>query len=407
MIGRGLRAVPRGVWALGFVSLVMDISSEMIHSLLPVFLVTTLGASVALVGVIEGVSEASASITKVFSGWLSDRLGNRKLLAVLGYGLGAVSKPFFPLAVTPFEVLGARFADRIGKGVRGAPRDALVADITEPGTRGAAFGLRQSLDTIGAFMGPVIAILLMLALAGNIRAVFAWAVVPGVIAVLLLVFGVEEPKKHGEARAARSPIRWSEVRAMGRPFWSVVAVGVVFTMARFSEAFLVLRAQDVGLTMALVPAVMIVMNVVYAAVAAPVGALSDHLDRRMLLVLGLGVLVLADLALAFATSIGVVLIGVLLWGLHMGMTQGLLAALIADTAPARLRGTAFGVFNLATGVALLAASSLAGGLWSLAGPQAAFLSGAVFSLVAMIGLASLHMRARRSKPPPSQRLPGA
>ncbi len=396
MIGQGLRAVPRSVWALGFVSMFMDISSEMIHSLLPVFLVTTLGASVALVGLIEGVSEASASITKVFSGWLSDRLGKRKLLAVLGYGLGAVSKPFFPLAVTPFAVLGARFADRIGKGLRGAPRDALVADITEPGTRGAAFGLRQSLDTVGAVMGPLIAVLLMLAMAGDIRAVFAWAVIPAVIAVLLLLFGVEEPKKPGEAGTVRSPIRWREVKAMGRPFWAVVMVGIVFTMARFSEAFLVLRAQDVGLAIALVPAVMIVMNVVYAAVAAPVGALSDHLDRRRLLALGLGVLVLADLALAFAPSISGVMVGVVLWGLHMGMTQGLLAALVADTAPDQLRGTAFGVFNLATGVALLAASTLAGYLWSLIGAKTTFLSGAAFSIVAMAGLALLDVRVKQS-----------
>lgn len=383
----GLKGVPRSVWALGFVSMFMDLSSEMIHSLLPVFLVTTLGASVALVGVIEGVSEASASITKVFSGWLSDRLGKRKLLVVLGYGLGAVSKPFFPLAVTPFAVLGARFADRIGKGLRGAPRDALVADITEPGTRGAAFGLRQSLDTVGAFMGPVIAIMLMLALAGDIRAVFAWAVVPAVIAVLLLVFGVEEPKKHGEAKTVRSPIRWSEVKAMGRPFWSVVAVGMVFTMARFSEAFLVLRAQDVGLAIALVPVVMIVMNIVYAVVAAPAGALSDHVDKRVMLALGLGVLVLADLALALIPTIGGVLIGVVLWGLHMGMTQGLLATLVAEAAPVRLRGTAFGVFNFASGVTLLLASSLAGILWSGFGPGAAFLAGAAFAVVSLAGLA--------------------
>ncbi|OYX73576.1 MAG: MFS transporter [Caulobacter sp. 32-67-35] len=388
MIIRRLRAVPRGVWALGFVSMFMDISSEMIHSLLPVFLVTTLGASAALVGVIEGVAEATASITKVFSGWLSDRLGKRKLLAVLGYGLGAASKPIFPFAITPFEILGARFADRIGKGLRGAPRDALVADIAPPGTRGAAFGLRQSLDSIGAFLGPLVAIVLMLVLAGNIRAVFAWAIVPAVIAVVLLVIGVEEPGRSGEAKRAALPIQWREVADMGRPFWSVVAVGMVFTMARFSEAFLVLRAEDVGLALALVPAVMIVMNVVYAAVAAPVGALSDHIDRRMLLACGLVVLILADLALALIPTVGGVLLGVLLWGLHMGMTQGLLAALVADAAPDRLRATAFGIFNLASGLTLLLASTLAGLLWSALGPGATFFAGAAFSAVALMGLAA-------------------
>ncbi len=374
------------MWAIGFVSMFMDISSEMIHSLLPIFLVGTLGASVALVGLIEGVAEASASITKVFSGWLSDRLGKRKLLAVIGYSMGALSKPIFPLTVAPVEVLGARLVDRIGKGIRGAPRDALVADITEPGARGAAYGLRQTLDTIGAFLGPLIAIGLMMRLAGDIRAVFAWAVVPAVIAVLLLILGVDEPKRSDAHKAARPPIRWAEVRDMGRPFWSVVAIGVVFTLARFSEAFLVLRAQGVGLSATLIPLVLIVMNVVYAAVAAPAGSLSDRMDRRLLLAAGLGVLILADVVLALSTSIGGVLVGVALWGAHMGMTQGLLSALVADAAPDRLRGTAFGLFNLATGVTLLAASALAGGLWSQLGAPATFFAGAGFCGLALVGL---------------------
>ncbi|MDP3746816.1 MAG: MFS transporter, partial [Phenylobacterium sp.] len=361
-------------------------SSEMIHSLLPVFLVGTLGASVAMVGLIEGVSEAAASTTKVFSGWISDRLGRRKFLAVLGYGLGAITKPVFPLAMTPFEVFAARFTDRVGKGIRGAPRDALVADITPPGVRGAAFGLRQALDTIGAFLGPIVAIVLMAALAGDMRAVFAWAAVPAVIAVLLMIFGVDEPKRSGGAAQARAPIRWAEVRDMGRPFWSVVVVGVVFTLARFSEAFLVLRAQDVGLKLTLIPLVLVVMNVFYAAVAAPAGALSDRLDRRRLLGIGLGVLILADLALALLPSIGGVFIGVALWGVHMGMTQGLLSALVADAAPDRLRGTAFGIFNLATGLTLLLASTLAGGLWTAFGPSTTFFAGAGFSAAAVAGL---------------------
>lgn len=395
----GISAVPRGVWALGLVSMFMDISSEMIHSLLPVFLVGTLGASVALVGVIEGAAEATASITKIFSGWLSDRLGKRKLLAVLGYGLGALSKPIFPLAVTPFEVFGARFADRIGKGVRGAPRDALVADLSPPSVRGAAFGVRQSLDTIGAFTGPLVAMALMLVLAGNIRAVFAWAVVPALVAVLLLVFGVQEPKSpSGPHSAVRPPIRWTEVRGIGMGFWGVVALGVVFTMARFSEAFLVLRAQDAGLPVALLPAVLVVMNVVYSIAAAPAGSLSDRIDRRLVLVAGLACLVLADLFLALGDGVPSVLIGVALWGLHMGLTQGLLAALVVDTAPAHLRGTAFGLFNLASGVTMLAASTLAGILWSAYGYRATFLSGGVFAGLALVGLI-LFVRRMRPKPP--------
>ena len=394
----GISAVPRGVWALGLVSMFMDISSEMIHSLLPVFLVGTLGASVALVGLIEGAAEATASITKIFSGWLSDRLGKRKLLAVLGYGLGALSKPIFPLAVTPFEVFGARFADRIGKGVRGAPRDALVADLSPPSIRGAAFGVRQSLDTIGAFTGPLVAMALMLVLAGNIRAVFAWAVVPAIIAVLLLVFGVQEPRSHLDVHgAARPPIRWAEVRGIGPTFWGVVALGVVFTMARFSEAFLVLRAQDAGLPIALIPVVMVVMNVVYSIAAAPAGSLSDRIDRRLVLVAGLACLVLADLFLALGGGVPSVLIGVALWGLHMGLTQGLLAALVVDTAPSHLRGTAFGLFNLTSGVTMLAASTLAGVLWSAYGFRATFLAGSVFAGLALVGLI---LFVRRMKPEP-------
>ena len=385
-LGQPLRSVPRGVWALGLVSMFMDLSSEMIHALLPAFLVGTLGASVATLGLIEGIAEATASITKVFSGWLSDRLGQRKLLAVIGYGLAAATRPIFPLAATPIEVLGARFADRIGKGVRGAPRDALVADLTPAEVRGLAFGVRQGLDTVGAFLGPLLAIALMFALADNIRHVFAWAVVPAVIAVALLVAGVEDVRPAGAGKA-RAPIRWSELRGLGAAFWSVVAVGVVFTLARFSEAFLILRAQDVGLPVALAPAVMVLMNIVYSLVSAPAGGLSDRIDRRLLLLGGLGVLGLADAALAFLPSIAGVFIGVALWGLHMGLTQGVLAALVADAAPERLRGTAFGLFNLASGAALLAASVIAGELWSAYGASTTFVAGGGFALLAAAGLA--------------------
>lgn len=382
-----IRSVPRTVWALGFVSMFMDISSEMIHSLLPVFLVVGLGASPALVGLIEGIAEATASITKVFSGWLSDRLGRRKLLAVIGYGLGAVTKPVFPLAVTPFEVLAARFSDRIGKGIRGAPRDALVADVTPQALRGAAYGLRQSLDTVGAFVGPLIAVGLMALLDDDMRAVFGFAVIPAAIAVLLLMLGVEEPP--ASPHLAKSPISWSEVRSIGAPFWLAVAVGVLFTMARFSEAFLVLRGADAGVPLTLLPFVMIAMNVVYALVSAPVGSLSDTFGRKSLLACGIVVLILADLVLALMGTVAGVMIGVALWGLHMGLTQGLLAALVADTAPARLRGTAFGLFNLATGVTMLAASILAGAAWSARGAPLTFLIGGGFALVALIGVLAL------------------
>lgn len=383
--------VPRTVWVLGFVSLFMDVSSELVHSLLPLFLVVGLGASPAVLGVIEGIAESTASVAKLFSGWLSDRLGRRKLLVALGYGLGAASKPLFPLATAPWMVLAARFADRVGKGVRGAPRDALVADVTPPGLRGAAYGVRQSLDTVGAFVGPLAAIGLMALLDGDIRAVLMLAVLPAVISVVLVVAGVEEPRA-GAPRAAATPVRWSEAGALGVAFWGAVGVGVVFTLARFSEAFLILRGANLGFSTTLAPLVLVAMNLVYAVAAAPLGGLSDRIGRRPLLAAGLVALVAADLVLALAPGPTAVLMGAGLWGLHMALTQGLLSAVVADAAPPRLRGAAFGMFNLATGVALLAASTLAGVLWAALGPAATFLAGAAFAAVAGVGLLGLRRR---------------
>jgi MFS family permease len=383
------RAIPHTVWALGFVSLFMDLSSEMIHSLLPIFLVSALGASASLLGVIEGLAEGATSITKVFSGWLSDRLGHRKWLAVAGYGMAALTKPVFPLAQTWVEVLAARLTDRVGKGLRGAPRDALVADVTPTVVRGAAYGVRQSLDTVGAVAGPVAAMLLMLALS-DIRKVFAWAVVPAIVCVLLLIFGVEEPKGPAQGNAGvRAPIRLRELGEISSAFWAVLAVGVVMTMARFSEAFLILRATDVGLPSGAAPLALVAMNLAYALVAAPAGGLSDQMPRWLLLIAGLAVLVVSDLVIAsFRSPLGL-MAGATLWGAHMGLSQGLLAALIADTAPERLRGTAFGIFNLASGVVLVGSSALAGELWSRAGPSATFLTGAGFAATAGIGVATL------------------
>ncbi|HEV2504771.1 MAG TPA: MFS transporter [Mesorhizobium sp.] len=390
------RGLPAGVWALGFVSMFMDISSEMIHALLPVYMVAVLGTSSLTVGIIEGIAEATASITKVFSGALSDWLGKRKLLAALGYGLAAITKPIFPLAPSIGWLVTARFIDRIGKGIRGAPRDALIADITPPEQRGAGFGLRQSLDTIGAFVGPLLAIALMWATADHFQAVFWIAVIPAFVAVFLIVFAVKEPARPAGQRKVRMPLRRSELRLLTATFWLVVAVATVFTLARFSEAFLILRAQSVGLSLALVPIVLVVMNLAYSLSAYPVGVLADRVSRPMLLAVGLLFLVVADFVLALVPDIAGLLIGVVLWGLHMGFTQGLLATLVADAAPAELRGTAFGVFNLITGIALLVASVVAGLLWDQIGPQATFLAGAVFALVTLVGL--LTFRTRLSKP---------
>ncbi len=378
--------IPRGVWALGFVSLLMDVSSELIHSLLPVFLVSVLGASALSVGLIEGAAEATALIIKVFSGVLSDYWGRRKPLAVFGYALGALSKPLFALAPTVGAVLTARLIDRVGKGVRGAPRDALVADITPPGVRGAAFGLRQALDTVGAFLGPLLAIALMMLWAGDFRAVFWVAVIPGVLSVVVLVLGVQEPEAAPMARR-ENPIRRANLRRLSAAYWWVVAIGAVFTLARFSEAFLILRVQQGGLSLALAPLVLIVMNAVYAASAYPFGKLADTMRHPTLLAVGLLLLIASDVALAWQAHGAIAWLGVVLWGLHMGMTQGLLATMVADTAPADLRGTAFGCFNLLSGVAMLVASVLAGLLWDSFGASTTFAAGAVFSALALLGLA--------------------
>lgn len=378
--------LPAGIWALGFVSLLMDVSSEMIHSLLPVFLVSGLGASMLAVGLIEGAAEATALIVKVFSGAWSDWLGRRKPLAVLGYGLGAASKPLFALADSVGLVLGARLADRIGKGMRGAPRDALVADLVAPEMRGAAYGLRQSLDTVGAFLGPLVAIGLMLLWANDFHAVFWVAVIPGVLSVALLAFGVHEPDRPPTA-ARINPIRRESLRQLPPAYWWVVGVGALFTLARFSEAFLVLRAQQGGLAIAWAPLVLIFMNVVYSLGAYPFGKLADRMSHRKLLAIGLVVLVLADFALAAADSGPMLWVGIALWGLHMALTQGLLATMVADSSPAPLRGTAFGVFNLASGVALLVASGLAGLLWDRLGGASTFIAGAGISLLALAALA--------------------
>ena len=385
----GLRQIPAGVWILGFVSMLMDISSEMIHSLLPLFMMSVLGASALTIGLIEGLAESTALIVKVFSGVLSDYLGRRKGLAVFGYALGAITKPLFALAPTIGVVLTARLLDRVGKGVRGAPRDALVADLTPPPYRGAAFGLRQSLDTVGAFVGPLVAVGLMLLWSNDFRAVFWVAVVPGLMAVALLLVGVREPPSPQGARRT-NPIARANLARLSRAYWWVVIIGAVFTLARFSEAFLVLRAQQAEIPLALVPLVMVAMNLVYASSAYPFGKLSDRMSHDKLLAMGLAVLVAADLVLASGTSWPTLLVGVGLWGVHMGMTQGLLAAMVADTAPADLRGTAYGFFNLVSGVALLVASGVAGWLWDRLGASFTFYAGAGFSVAALAGLAWRH-----------------
>ncbi len=379
------RRIPAGIWALGLVSLLADVASEMVHSLLPVFLVSVLGTSVWVVGLIEGVAESTALMVKVFSGALSDYVGKRKPLAVFGYGLGAASKPLFALAGTADMVFGARLIDRIGKGIRGAPRDALVADLAPPELRGASFGLRQALDTVGAFLGPLLAVGLMLLWANDFRAVFWVAAIPGFLSVAVLVIGIREPASTGAPRRA-NPISRRQLKRLGPAYWWVVGIGACFMLARFSEAFLVLRVQQGGLPLAYVPLVLVAMNLVYAAFAYPFGALADTTRHSRLLVGGLVVLIAADAMLAWSNHWTWAWAGISLWGLHMAMTQGLLATMVAATAPADLRGTAFGVFNLASGVAMLLASVLAGVVWDQFGAAYTFVVGGTFGVVALVAI---------------------
>lgn len=377
-----LRQIPRGIWVLGFVSLFMDISSEIIHSLLPLFMVTSLGMSAFSVGLIEGAAEATALIVKIFSGALSDYFGKRKGLALFGYSLGAFTKPIFALASGAGLILTARLLDRVGKGIRGAPRDALVADISPPRLRGASFGLRQSLDTIGAFLGPLLAVGFMILWQNDFRAVFWLAVIPGILSVLLLLFGVKEPP-HKDNHTRKNPINRGNLKRLGSPYWWVVGIGAIFTLARFSEAFLVLRAQQTGVPLAFVPLVMVAMNLIYSASAYPFGKLSDRMSHTKLLGYGIVVLSLADILLAASSHWAMVLVGVGLWGMHMGMSQGLLAAMVADTSPEDLRGTAYGFFNLISGLAMLVASGLAGFLWEKFGASFTFMGGILFCVLSL------------------------
>jgi len=382
----GRRAIPRAIWALGFVNLFMDMSSELIHSLLPVFMVSVLGASLLSVGIIEGIAESTALLTKVFSGVLSDFWRKRKVLLVIGYGVAAITKPLFPLASSLSYVFMARFLDRVGKGIRGAPRDALIGDLVPAHLRGTCYGLRQSLDTVGAFLGPLLAIVLLALLANDIRTVLWVAVIPAVIAVIFLVVGVKEPKSTRPVETRGTVVRLLDLKRFGWIFWWIVIVGGALNLARFSEAFLILRAEHAGLALTFVPLVMVVMSAAYAVSAYPAGILADRMDRRLLLGAGVLALIMADVTLAFANSIVVVMIGVILWGLHMGLTQGLLATMVAGAIPSELRGTGFGVFNLVSGLILFFASLLAGFLWDQFGPSATFLAGAVFATLALLGL---------------------
>ncbi|MCC7259915.1 MAG: MFS transporter [Alphaproteobacteria bacterium] len=398
--GSALKRIPKSIWALGFVSLFMDVSSELVHSLLPVFMVTVMGTSVVAVGIIEGIAEATPYIIKVFSGALSDYLGKRKIITLVGYGIAAVTKPFFPLAETIGMVFSARFIDRIGKGIRGAPRDALISEIAPPDIRGACFGLRQALDTVGAIIGPLLAIIFMFVFLGDMRKVMWIAVIPALIAVFILVFYVSEPDRPEPVEKIQTPMRWKKIPRFGAAYWELVAIAAVLTLARFSEAFLVLEAQEAGLPLALVPGVMIVMNIAYAFIAYPIGALSDraHIGRTRMVCFGMGFLIVADVVIGCSDNLWMLALGAVLWGLHMAFTQGVLAAMVTDTTPPHWRGTAYGVYSFITGIVMLIASVLAGYIWDHYGSSATFFTGAAFSAAALVGLLLFqYMKARKAR----------
>ena len=376
--------LPRTVWVLGFVSLLMDLSSEIYHALLPVFLTVTLGTPVAVLGAIDGISEATASFAKLASGRLSDRNRRRKPWILLGYGLSAVTKPLFALAGSPATVLGARLLDRTAKGIRGAPRDAMIADDTPPEVRGAAFGLRQSLDTVGAFLAPLLAVGLMFLFAGNIRWVFWVAVVPAVASFALAWAALREPAHH-EAPAKPQPIM-AGFRAINRPTRRLIQLGFLFTLARFSESFLILKGVEAGLSLATAPLVLVLFNLAYLFGSYPAGALSDRRDPKSILLVGIAVLVVADLVLSRDWGLAGLAAGVALWGVHMALTQGLFARMIADASPPELRATSFGAFNFATGISTLLASLAAGLLWDRDGSSMTFLSAAAVATVAGVML---------------------
>lgn len=380
---KGGPRIPKTIWMLGFVSLFTDMSSEVVHSLLPLLLSTGLGASAFVIGLIEGGAEALVMVTKVFSGYLSDAIGRRKPLVLFGYGLAAIVKPIFPIADSLWLFTTARMLDRFGKGVRGAPRDAMVSELSPAEIRGASFGLRQSMDTVGAVLGPLLAVGLLWLTTNDIKFVLWMAVIPGFIAVFLLFTFVPEPD-HANRKKARLPINREGIRRLGKPYWRLVIIGAFISLARFSEAFLILRAANLGLPLTFIPLVLVAMSVIYALSAYPAGKLSDRIPRHRLLALGMMVLVLSCCALAIADNYVYLFAGIGLWGLHMGLTQGILASMVADTTDETYRGTAFGVFNLVSGLGLLFASGIAGLLWESIDPAASFLFAASIALLSVI-----------------------
>ena len=386
--------IPRSIWMLGLVSLFVDTSSELVHSLLPIFMVSSLGASMTYVGLVVGIAESTALIVKIFSGTLSDYFQKRKLLTIIGYGLAASTKLLFPLANSMGLVLTARFVDRIGKGIRGAPRDAMVGDIAPAEIRGACFGLRQSLDTVGAFFGPLLAIAGMIIFAGNIRTVLWIAVIPALISMIILIFGVEEPKIHYKIDKKPS-LQLKEIYNLSSEYWKLVLIAGIFTLTKFSDAFLILKAQAIGFQVTFVPLIMVIMNIIYAFGAYPAGILSDKVNRKVVLLIGIVLLIIANIILAMADDFFMLVLGIIFWGMHMAFTQGLLATMVTDTTAPEIRGTAYGIFNFVCGIAMLLSSIIAGILWDQLGSSSTFIAGAIGAALACICLLVIYIRQNK------------
>lgn len=371
----------RNVFFTGLVSLFMDISSEMVYPLVPLFLTGVLGATKTTVGIIEGIAEATASILKVFSGWLSDRFGRRKLLMGLGYGISAVSRPLIAAAGTSFQVLTARFIDRVGKGVRTSPRDAIIADSADNARLGLAFGFHRSMDTVGAIIGPGIAFLLLFLFADNLRLVFYASAIPAVIAVVVIVLFIKEKRKSREELAALPKL---SISAFNGPFRKYLIVIAVFSIGNFADAFLVLQAEHLGVRKELIPVIYLVFNIVYALSSAPMGALADKVGLRNMVIASF--VVYASIYAAVGLSSSYIHIWILfpLYGIYKGMSEGTQKAYLALLAPAQQKATAFGVYHTVVGVMLLPASIIAGYLWDNIGPVATFFFGSAMSATAAL-----------------------
>lgn len=382
------------VFVLGLVSLFTDLSSEMIYPVLPLFLANVIGASTMFIGLIEGIAESTASFLKVFSGWLSDKFGKRKQLVLAGYGLSSLVKPLLAVATSGWHVLGVRFVDRIGKGIRGAPRDAMIADVTEPDKRGRAFGFHRAMDTAGAVIGPAATFLILMLFGNNYRLLFLIAAVPALIAVAIIIFGIKEKRPQSPAGDCRIAPPVSNVRTerqkapLSRQFIILLIIIGVFTLGNSSDAFLILRAQGAGIAVWLIPLLWLFFNLVYTLVSMPAGRLSDKIGRKRIILLGFIIYAASYLGLAFANAGWQIWALFGLYGVYYAMTEGVIRAHIADVVPEATRATSYGIYNFVVGVLVLPANLLTGWIWKVAGYQTALSVGAGLAILAAAGFAA-------------------